>query len=710
MKQIFQNLKSGVAEALELPTPKCMPGTVLVQTEVSLISPGTERMLADFGRAGWISKARQQPDKVKQVLQKMRTDGVEATVQAVFSKLDQPLPVGYSNVGTVVEVGEGVTRFRVGDRVVSNGYHAELVVVPENLCASIPEGVSGVEAAFTVLGAIALQGVRLAEPTLGETFCVSGLGLIGLLTAQILQANGCRVIGLDVSAERVQMAESFGITALHVEGSEDPTERVLAANSGFEVDGVLITANTSSNGPITTAPRMTRKRGRIVLVGVVGLTLDRTAFFQKEITFQVSCSYGPGRYDEGYEKKGLDYPRGYVRWTEQRNFQAVLELLRSQRLSVQELLTEEIAFGRAEEAYDRILSDGTGYGFLFRYRENVSLQEPRVEVKRDLSLLPQQHREVGDKIGFIGAGGYARAKLLPAFRAAGASFSGIVSRTGQGSADLARKFHFAFHATEPTEVFRDPTTRAVVIATRHDSHAALVQQALLAGKDVFVEKPLALNREELLELRDVAGKHSDQALIVGFNRRFSPLALQMKQLISDRAEPVSFQMMINAGAIPHDHWTQNAAEGGGRVVGELCHFVDFAHFLVDAPVSQVEAVACGEGGMSDTVSVVLRFKDGSVGSLNYFANGHKAIPKERIELFTGGKVLQLENFRVLTGHGFPNFRKMRLWKQDKGQQKQAEAVLAVFRREKEFRETSFGDPFQSMETTFAVAEALSRHQ
>ncbi|MCB0331291.1 MAG: bi-domain-containing oxidoreductase, partial [Bdellovibrionales bacterium] len=501
MKQIFQNLRTGAAETLEIPTPHCPKGCVLVQSQCSLISPGTERMLADFGRGGWISKARQQPDKVKQVLQKMRTDGVEATVRAVFSKLDQPLPVGYSNVGTVIQVGEGVKNLKVLDRVVSNGYHAELVAVPENLVAKIPDDVSDEAAAFTVLGAIALQGVRLAAPSLGETFSVFGLGLLGVLTCQILKANGCKVIGIDISEERVETAKRFGVEGLVVAPNEDPTERVINANGGQEVDGVLITASTRSNGPIASAPRMTRKRGRIILVGVVGLNLERTEFFKKELTFQVSCSYGPGRYDEGYEKEGLDYPVGYVRWTEQRNFEAVLELIRSGNLDVRSLITERIPFDGAAAAYDRILTEAKGYGYLFQYPSTPLAKRTRIDLVRGEKAKSIKPSSGAPTFGFIGAGNYVRGVLLPSFASTEARFTGVVSQSGMGSADLARKFGFNFHATDVSEVLNDKGTNVVVVATRHNTHAELTVRALQAGKHVFVEKPLAMNREEAMQVK-----------------------------------------------------------------------------------------------------------------------------------------------------------------------------------------------------------------
>lgn len=670
MKQILQSLKTGAIEVATVPAPQVAPGTLLIATRASLVSAGTERMLVDFGRASWIDKARQQPEKVKQVLDKVRTDGLFATLEAVRGKLDQPLALGYCNAGVVVEVGAGVEGFAVGDRVVSNGPHAEIVRVGKNLCARIPEGVSDEAAAFTVLGAIGLQGLRLAGPTLGECFVVTGLGLIGLLTVQLLRAHGCRVLGIDLDAGKLALARRFGAEVCDLARGEDPVARGLALSGGRGVDGVIVTASTQSSEPIAQAARMSRKRGRIVLVGVTGLELNRADFYEKELTFQVSCSYGPGRYDPAYEQQGNDYPFGFVRWTEQRNFEAVLAMLAEGRLDVAPLVSHRFAVRDAARAYDVLVNDRSALGIVLQY------PAPTSPGKRCVALGPQPPVTAGGEavVAMIGAGNYGSRVLIPALKRAGARLDTVISSTGVSGVYHGRKSGFAYASTDAkTDAFANPRANTVVIATRHDTHARYVIEALRCGKHVFVEKPLALTRRELEEIEQASAGASGRILMVGFNRRFAPLVKRMKTLLDAVAVPKSMVYTVNAGALPADHWTQSREIGGGRIVGEACHFIDLLRFLAGAPIESHSIVPM-RASTADTVSIVLRFADGSVGTVHYFANGHKALAKERLEVFAGGRVLQLDNFRSLRGFGWPGFRRSWLWRQDKGQ----EACMAAF--------------------------------
>ncbi len=673
MKQILQNLANGETTLAEVPSPQVLPGHLLIHTRTTLVSAGTERMMVDFGRAGWIAKARQQPDKVRMVLDKVRTDGLMPTIEAVRSKLDQPLALGYCNVGVVVEVGEGVEGFEPGDRVVSNGKHAEVVCVPKNLCAKIPDGVEDEAAAFTVLAAIGLQGIRLAAPTLGECVVVSGLGLIGLLTVQLLRAQGCRVLGLDFDPERLALAERFGAQTADL-SKVDPLPLAERFSRGRGVDAVLITASTSSSEPVHQAATMCRKRGRIVLVGVTGLELSRADFYEKELSFQASCSYGPGRYDPDYEEHGHDYPVGLVRWTEQRNFEAVLDMFAVGALQSEALVSHRFELQQAAEAYDLLAGKAPSLGILLRYAAAASARVANVVAVATAKPVPASG-ERKPRIGVIGAGNYASRVLIPAFAAAGAQLQTLVSQAGVSAAHFAAKHGFVRSATDASATIADDEIDTVVIATRHDSHARYVIEALQRGKHVFVEKPLCLNPNELEQIRSGLAEAQSRAaeaqrrpplLMVGFNRRFAPQVRKMHSLLATLSAPRAISMQVNAGAIPADHWTQDRAIGGGRIIGEACHFIDLARDLAGHPITDAQRVAM-DGGCADTVMIQLAHADGSISSIHYLANGHRAVAKERIEVSCAGRMLQLDNFRILRGHGWSGFSKQRLWRQDKGQ-------------------------------------------
>lgn len=683
MKQILQNLKTGVTEVTEVPCPRATSGQLLIRTTRSLISAGTERMLVDFGKANPIEKARQQPDKVRMVIDKIKTDGLMPTLDTVRNKLEQPLPLGYCNVGVVLDVGKGVEGFSVGDRVASNGKHAEVVSVPLNLCARIPDGVNDETAAFTVVGAIALQGIRLIQPTLGESVVVTGLGLIGQIAVQLLRANGCRVLGIDFDPAKLEMAKSFGAEVVKLDAGEDPVQAAERFSRGRGVDAVLVTAATQSSEPIHHAALMCRKRGRIVLVGVTGLKLSRDDFFKKELTFQVSASYGPGRYDPDYEEKGHDYPVGFVRWTEQRNFEAVLDMMDDGRLNMQPLISHRFTLNQTEAAYAVVAGGEPSMGILLEY----PTQTERLDtIVRDSTVrfadIPLSGSDIPPSVAFVGSGNYATGVLIPAFKATGVHLTSVASSSGVSGTHAGRKYGFDETTTDTSSLFNDPRIDALVISTRHNTHAQFVLQALEAGKHVFVEKPLCLTLEELDEIESAHTRLQEQnkapLVMVGFNRRFAPQIQKIKSLLTGVSQPKSFVMTVNAGAIPSDHWTQDKETGGGRIIGEACHFIDLLRYLAGNPI-----VAYSRTDMDsvngDTVSLQLRFADGSIGTVHYFANGCKAFPKERLEVFAAGRVLQLDNFRKLTGYAWPGFKSMNLWSQDKGQDSCAAAFVNAIR-------------------------------
>ncbi|TDF35071.1 dehydrogenase [Alteromonadaceae bacterium M269] len=674
MKQILQNIANGETQLVDVPCPQSKKGQLLITTTKSLVSVGTERMLIDFGKSNWIEKARSQPDKVKMVLDKVKTDGLMPTIDAVRSKLDQPLPLGYCNVGIVQE--NGGTNFKVGTRVVSNGNHAEVVCVPKNLCAEVPDNVDDESAAFTVLAAIAMQGVRIANPTIGETVVVTGLGLIGLITVQLLIANGCRVLGIDFDSSKCQMAREFGAETVDLSIDEDPISKANAFSRGNGVDAVIITASTKSNDPVSNGANMCRKRGRIVLVGVVGLELSRADFYEKEISFQVSCSYGPGRYDSEYEEKGNDYPLGFVRWTEQRNFEAVLDLMASGAIDMKPLISHRFDIDSAIEAY-KCLDDKSSLGILLNYTADAKelLDNKLVSIKA-----PDNYAPESAVCAFVGGGNYASRVLIPAFKEAGAKLDTLLTSGGVSAVHHGKKNGFANASTDLPQLLENQSINTVVIATQHNLHAEQVIQAINAGKNVFVEKPLALTHKEL---DDIEAAYRAQGgacrVMVGYNRRFAPHIVKMKSLLSKVSEPKAFIMTMNAGAIPSDHWTQDPAVGGGRIIGEACHYIDLMRFLTGSEITSFNATSMGKADgvevTEDKASITLSFKDGSFGTINYLANGGKAFAKERIEVFANNAVLQLDNFRKLIGYDWKGFSKDKLMAQDKGQANCSKAFI-----------------------------------
>jgi len=667
MRQILQNLKNGETNIVETPIPANINRNLLIKSSKTVVSLGTERMLIEFGKSSYWGKARQQPDKVKEVLDKINTDGIVTTFESVQSKLEQPIPLGYCNAGVVVNSLSN--DFKAGERVISNGSHADFVRVPENLCAKIPDNVDDESAAFTVLGSIALQGVRLLRPTIGETVVVTGLGLIGLIAVQILKANGCRVLGIDYDAKKCSLAREFGAETINLSLNEDPLAVAKSFSRGKGVDAVLITASTDSNEPMSQAANMLRKRGRIVLVGVVGLELSRAELYEKEISFQVSCSYGPGRYDTNYEEGGNDYPIGFVRWTEQRNFEAILDMLAEKTLNVEPLITHRFDFEDAIEAYNH-LDNSDSLGILLNYSDvEVRTDVNKVQLKENVSF------QMGQDIvcGFLGAGNYASRVLIPAFKRADVRLETLVTSGGLNSRIHGEKNGFYIASTDEAAVFDNEIINTVVIATRHNLHADQVVNALQKNKNVFVEKPLAITLDQIdrIETTYNSLKSKKPRIMVGFNRRFSPYINKIKSLLMKQSSPKIFVMTVNAGEIPKDHWTQDSMVGGGRIIGEVCHFIDLLRFLAGSKISGFTATKIGDApGLetrNDKVSITLSFADGSIGTIHYLSNGGKSFPKERLEVFSNGAVLQLNNFRELKGYGWKGFTRKRSLSQKKGQ-------------------------------------------
>lgn len=698
MKQIIQDLSSGDTILEDIPAPLVKPGHVLIQTTRSLVSLGTERMLVEFGKSNLFQKAKQQPDKVKEVLNKIKTDGLKPTINSVFNKLGQPIPLGYCNVGIVIAVGKGVQEFSIGDRVSSNGPHAEIVCVPKNLVVKIPFNVTDDEATFTVIGSIGLQGIRLVNPTFGETIVVVGLGLIGLITAQLLKANGCHVIGFDFDTKKVNIAKTFGIDAINPSDGIDQVAYVLNATNSIGADSVIITASNKSNDIISQSAKMSRKRGRIILVGVIGLDISRSDFYEKELTFQVSCSYGPGRYDDNYEQKGEDYPLPFVRWTEKRNFETILNAISNKTIELEPLITEKIALTEYQKIYGN-MSQNNSIASLLIYPEQ------QVNLNRSIELSTNKIKSANGIVGIIGAGNFTSAMILPCLKKTPANLKFISSSSGLSGTTLAKKYKISNSTTDNSLIFDDKDVDLVMITTRHNSHANLVIESLKSGKNVFVEKPLALNQDELdkiIEAYSLSGK----TLTVGFNRRFAPLAIQMKKVLGSVNSPMNIIATMNAGFIPSKVWVHDMEIGGGRIIGEACHFIDLITYLSG---SKVKAVCMNSMGIqanenTDNASILLKYENGTSAVINYFSNGSKAYSKERIEIYHQEKTLVMDNWRKLHGFGFSSFNSSSSG-QDKGHQNQFDLLLSSIQNGGD-QIISFDEIVNTTKASFAAIESL----
>lgn len=681
MKQVIQNLRNGETTVVEAPIPALRPDTALVRTVVSLVSAGTERMLVEFGEKSLLGKARARPDLARQALDKARREGLLNTLEAAFSRLDQPLALGYASSGVITALGEGLQGLQVGQRVACAGgnfaVHAEYAVVPRNLLTPLPDEVDFESAAFTTLGAIALHGFRLAEVQVGERVAVIGLGLLGLLTVQIAQAAGCRVLGVDLNSQRVALAAQLGAVA--VERSH-ALEAAQAFSSGRGVDAVLICADTPSADPVELAGAIARDRARVIAVGAVGLQLPRKIYYEKELTFVNSRSYGPGRYDSNYELRGQDYPIGYVRWTEGRNLEAFVDLLAQGRIDVHPLITHRFPIDEAPKAYALITGKTKQpfIGVLLTYPDAAAPPE-RIETRplEQLSATPLTPRAEKVRLGVLGAGNFANAVLLPAIRAIPEIEPvAIASASGLSAYHAARRFGFRYAASQAEQVLADPAVNTLAVLTRHHLHAAQTLAGLQAGKHVFCEKPLALTLDELDRLAEALSGEASPLLMVGFNRRFAPLAARLAQFWHNRQEPLMMIYRVNAGYLPPEHWLHDPRQGGGRILGEACHFIDFMTYLAGAPPRSVRGELLADYGRyrQDNAVLTLEFPDGSLGALIYLANGSKACGKERLEVFGGGRSAILDDFRSL--ELFSDGRRQRFQshlRQDKGHRGEWEA-------------------------------------
>ena len=698
MKQIEQNYRTGALRVAEVPAPLASEGSVLVATHVSLISSGTEKQLIHLARASLAGKAMARPDLVRRVVRNVRRDGLRPTIERVFAKLDTPIPLGYSLAGEVLEVGRRVSGIGVGDRLACAGAglanHAEINAVPKNLTVGIPPEVDDEDASFVTLGAIALQGVRLAAPTLGERIVVIGLGLIGLLTVQLLKANGCRVFGFDPNCARVALARELDVDMAVSAGLPEAVE---GFTGGQGADAVIITASSKSNEPINVAAEVSRLKGRIVVVGLVGMTIDREPFYKRELELKISMSYGPGRGDPSYEQGGQDYPLPYVRWTEQRNMEAFLTLVADGKVTPKRLVTHRFPIAEAEKAYELMESGAPHLAILLTY------PEPPTDSERLIRRAPPPPRSEANRVAFIGFGNYAKGVLLPALRKApGVTLIAVATSTGLSAGHAGAKHGFATVATDPAAVIADPDADTIFIASRHDTHARFAAEALRTGKHVFCEKPLALSWEGLAEVM-AAARQAPGTLAVGFNRRFAPLLQKARAALEPRSGPLVMLYRINAGAIPGDSWIQRE-EGGGRIVGEVCHFVDVLTFLARSLPVEVYALAARDH--ADAVSALVRFTDGSTGTIVYSSLGDVGVPKEYLEAFADRRVIQLDDFcrLTVTRSGKSVTSKSA---QDKGQRGLVAAFLEATRGKRD-APIPLSELVAVTEATFAIEESLRR--
>ena len=709
MKQVLQNLKTGKTEVSDVPIPQLRKGNVLVQTAASLVSAGTERNLVSFAEKNLVGKAQSRPDLVKQVIDKARREGLLTTFESAMNRLDQPLSLGYSSCGTVVEAAEDVPGFKPGDRVVCAGgghaVHAEYGLIPENLIAHLPDGVDFESGAFATMGAIALNGIRLANPQLGDKVAIVGLGLLGLITAQLVKANGCGVYGMDISAARVDFARKLGIQA---DTNETLLQNYLPFTRGKGFDIILICADTPSDETVNLAAQIARDRAHVISLGVVGLNIERKGYYEKELFFQVARSSGPGRYDAAYEEQGQDYPVGYVRWTEGRNLQAFVDLLASGRIDMQALITHRFPIEEAPRAYELITGklQEPYLGVLLTYPQQAARREQKIVFSTEKSTsLPGSPLA----LGVIGAGNYANAVFLPAVKkTGGVRLAGVSTSSGLSAQHTARKFGFGFASSSNQDILGDDSINTIAILTRHQTHARFSLEALKNGKHVYCEKPLAIKKAEVDEIAAYLKKADHPYLTVGFNRRFAPMAQDLKNYFKDSVEPFFINYRVNAGFIPADHWLHDPAQGGGRLVGEACHFIDFVCFMTGSQPDEVRTVSLPDAGKysRDNFQITIQFADGSVGVVSYLSNGNKRFPKEYVEVFNGGKIGILNDFRTLElWDEHRTISRKSLLRQDKGHQASWKAFISAIQKQGT-EPISYEQLLLSSYTTLACSQSL----
>ncbi|MEO0572974.1 MAG: bi-domain-containing oxidoreductase [Bacteroidota bacterium] len=708
MKQVIQNFKTGELYVDEVPIPSISNKMVLVENQCSLISAGTERGTVKVAKANLLGKARQRPDLVAQVLQNMKKEGLKATLDKVRTKLDSLKALGYSTAGVVKASLDSNGSFRPGDRVACAGQdyasHSEVVAIPQNLVVKIPDNVSFEEASFTTLGAIALQGVRQSEPRIGDKVCVIGLGLLGQITVQLLKANGCRVFGIDLSPNLVKTAMDSGADMTMLRNDQNLLTAAQNFSNGHGFDSVIITAAAPTNDPIELSAVISRKKGKVVVVGAVKMDVPRDPdFYRKELDLRMSCSYGPGRYDVNYEENGIDYPYGYVRYTEQRNMETFLDLISQGALKMSNLITHRFEISQADKAYDIVLGkvQEPHIGIVIEYPASDGKQATLVPLEKSQKL-----EEIN--VGFIGAGSFAQSYLIPNVKTWGASLDTVVTTKGITAKNVATKFSFHNAASSATEILENTAINTVFIATPHNSHASYTVECLNKGKNVFVEKPLAMNMEELNAVKGAYEKNQG-SLMVGFNRRFSLLCQNLKQEFLGSGEPKVMNARINAGFIPKEHWTQNPELGGGRILGEMCHFIDLFQFFTDAKPTKVyaECIKTENSALvaEDNISIVVSYDDGSIGNLLYLGNGDKSLPKELIEVFSGGKTGRIFDFRG--GSVYKDNKETKLKLSGKGHSQEVKSFLNALKTSEKGSPIPFSSLYYTTLTTFKILDSLA---
>lgn len=703
MKQLIQSFKTGELGLFDVPIPICLENGVLVQTKVSLVSAGTEKMLVDFAKKSMLAKAKDRPDLVKQVVDKMKKEGVKNTLEKVFTKLDTPIPLGYSLAGQVIEVGGNVSGINIGDRVACGGAgyanHSEVNYIPKNLMVKIPDDVDDIDASFVTVGAIALQGVRQTEPRLGEKVAVIGLGLLGQLAIQLLKANGCKVIGSDIDLGKIELAKKLG--ADEVCNADDLISKASKFSNGYGVDAVIIAASTSSNQPVTDAAEISRMRGRVVFLGMVGMNIPRNSYYKKEIDLRLSMAYGPGRYDPEYEEKGNDYPYDLVRWTEQRNFEAFLGLIEEGKITPKDLITHSYDFDDAMTAYD--LLEGRVkekyLGIVLNYKNQIYLEEHKIIQRSDKAISINKVN-----VGLIGAGNFTKSVILPNLtKVGGYELVGLCTATGVNAEGTGKKYDFKYITTDSNEIFKNDDINCVFITTRHDDHANKVLKAIKSQKHCFVEKPLCIYEEELDAIKDI---YDGKSIIqVGFNRRFSPMIKDMKTQYNGQ---ISVNYRINAGIIPKEVWIQDRTIGGGRIIGEVCHFIDTCSYLIDSVVVSVYATTVQKSDQSipdeDNVNITLNYANGSCATIAYYAYGGNAMPKESIEVFAHGTSMKMTDFRELVIYKDSKTNKVKNSNQDKGFVNEFKAFSASVKSG--IPAIRFDDIYNTTKTAFKILESI----
>lgn len=717
MKQLVQNYKTGELRVEEVPPPTLKPGGMLVRNIYSLISAGTEKAKIELARKNLLAKAKEKPEQARRVLETLKKEGILNTYRKVMTKLEAPSPLGYSSAGMVIEVGKGVDEFKVGERVACAGagyaVHAEVIFVPKNLCVKIPDEVGFDYAAFTTLGAIAMQGIRQAQLTLGENIVVIGLGVVGQLTIQIIKAAGCKVTGIDIDSWKVELAKKLGTDGGVVRGRDDIVKEIKVFSGGRGIDAVIITAGTSSSDPVELAGKILRDRGRVVVVGAVKMDIPRKNYYEKELSLSFSRSYGPGRYDPIYEEKGIDYPIGYVRWTEKRNMEEFLTLISERKVNLEPLITHRFKIEDALQAYEIITGKRKEkfLGILLKYEENKE-QKSKISLKAVDTSKAKPHLFLKKvNLGIIGAGSFAQNFLLPNLKKiSSARFKGVATATGINAKHVAKKFGFEYATTKAEDIINDPEVDAIIIATRHNLHSELTIKALEKNKAVFVEKPLSLSEEELKEVIK-AWEKSQRRLMVGFNRRFAPLVEKAKEFYHKRRGPLAMIYRVNAGYIPKNHWIQDLKEGGGRIIGEVCHFVDLLEYFVNAKPTKIYAQSILDDREditnNDTINISLKFEDSSIGSLSYLACGDSSFPKERIEIFGGDSVALIDDFKNATFSRGGKTKKIKRINEDKGHRKELEVFVEAVKSAKEMP-IKFEEIVTTTLVTFKILESLEK--